>query len=207
VTGTSPLVSVITPTWARHDLLFTRCIPSIQAQTHPEVEHVIVSDGPDENLRDFVAAIRRPRHPIRYFELDGHAPDPNFGHYARVHGIRQAAGTCIAYNDDDDELRPEHCARMAAALDADPGAGFAVSRMISHNDRDGTLLSIGWGPLACGNVGTPMIAHRRETLTRGTWGPPSQLEDWELVKKWLVAGVRYVSVDADTADVWPSIFR
>jgi glycosyltransferase involved in cell wall biosynthesis len=204
---TTPLCSVVTPTWQRHSLIFSRCIPSVQAQTCAEVEHVIVSDGPDENLRDFIAAIRRPRHPIRYFELSQHAPEPNFGHYARLHGVEQAAGAYIMYDDDDDELRPEHCALMAAALDADPGAGFAVSRMISHNDRDGTLLSLGWGALACGNVGTPMIAHRRETLGYGTWGPASQLEDWELIQKWLNAGVKHAYVDHDTVDVWPSIYR
>jgi glycosyltransferase involved in cell wall biosynthesis len=200
------LISVVSPTWQRHSLLFSRCIPSVQAQTHPDVEHVIVSDGPDEELRGFLAAVRRPRHPIRYFELPEHAPEPNFGHYARVHAIAQAAGELIAYNDDDDELRPEHCALMAAALEADPDAEVAVSRMISHYP-DEKLLAIGWGPLSCGNLGTPMVCHRRSVLEKGTWGPPSQLEDWELVSRWMQNGVKFVNVDADTADVWPSIFR
>jgi glycosyltransferase involved in cell wall biosynthesis len=167
---------------------------------------VIVSDGPDENLRDFIAAIRRPRHPIRYFELGEHHPEPNFGHYARVHAVEQARGSLICYLDDDDAYRPEHCALMAAALEADPGAEVAVSRMISHYP-DEALVAIGWGPLACGNVGTPMIAHRKSVLEKGNWGPPSQLEDWELVKRWIDAGVKFVNVDADTCDVWPSIFR
>ncbi len=50
------LVSVITPTWNRHDLLLNRCIPSVEAQTYPDIEHIIVSDGPDPDLlgdRDF----------------------------------------------------------------------------------------------------------------------------------------------------------
>jgi glycosyltransferase involved in cell wall biosynthesis len=204
---TLPLVSICTPTWNRRSLLLSRCVPSVQAQTYEAVEHVIVSDGPDPGLRSFLAAVRKPRHPIRFSELGDHAPDPNFGSYARRAGIEHARGEYIGYVDDDDELRPEHCALMAAALDADPGAGFAVSRMLSHNDRDGVTVAIGWGPLACGNVGTPMIAHRRETLEHGTWGPPSRLEDWELIRKWLDAGVKHAYVDADTADVWPSIFR
>lgn len=201
-----PLVSVISPTWMRHDLLLSRCIPSVQAQTYAEVEHIIVSDGPDEALRGFLAAVRRPRHPIRFFELGEHAPDPNFGHYARVHGIAQAAGEFVAYNDDDDELGPEHCALMAAALDADPDAEVAVSRMISHGPDD-VLTAIGWGPLACGNVGTPMIAHRKSVLEKATWGPPSRLEDWELTERWMAAGVKFVNVDHDTVNIWPSIYR
>jgi hypothetical protein len=65
----------------------------------------------------------------------------------------------------------------------------------------------GWGPLACGNVGTPMIMHRREILAHGTWGPASFTEDWDLVERWLDAGVSYVSVDAETSDAWPSLYR
>lgn len=202
-----PLVSVVTPTWGRYDLLLSRCIPSVQAQDYGNVEHVIVSDGPDEKLREALTAGSITfTHPVRYFELAEHAPEPNFGHWARTAAIGHAAGEIICYNDDDDELRPAHCSLMAAALAAAPAAGFAVSRMISHY-RDGALLAIGWGPLACGNVGTPMIAHRRELLGTATWGPPSRLEDWELVSKWLNAGVPYVNVDAETSDVWPSIFR
>jgi hypothetical protein len=77
--------------------------------------------------------------------------------------------------------------------------------MISHSGE--YLLAIGWGPLACGNVGTPMIVHRRELLDVATWGPPSQLEDWELVERWLKAGVKYANVDSETSDVYPSLFR
>ena len=51
---------------------------------------------------------------------------------------------------------------MAAALLADPEAGFAVSRMMSHGGAHSSVT--GRGPLAAGNVGSPMIMHRRETL-------------------------------------------
>jgi hypothetical protein len=205
--STPPVFSIVTPTWRRYDLLMARCVPSVQAQDYSRVEHVIVSDGPDPKLREaLVTASGGFRHQVRYSELPDHHPDPNYGHYARVHGIGLAAGKYVGYNDDDDALRPEHCTLMAAALDADPDAGFAVSRMISHY-ADEVLAAIGWGPLACGNVGTPMIAHRRGTLAYGTWGPPSQLEDWELVSKWLAAGVKYANVDHETSDVYPSIFR
>lgn len=202
-------VSVITPTWSRHGYLLDRCIPSVQAQDYEgPIEHVIVSDGPDPDLRYRIGMA----HPaelhtgqIRFAELPGHHPEPNFGHYARRHALDLAAGEYITYNDDDDALRPEHCRLMAEALDGNPQAGFAVSRMMSWNGENRSV--IGWGPLACGNLGTPMVMHRRETLAYGTWGPPSIVEDWELVAKWLAAGIEYVNVDAETSDVWPSIFR
>jgi cellulose synthase/poly-beta-1,6-N-acetylglucosamine synthase-like glycosyltransferase len=41
-----PLVSIITPTWKRRDLLVKRALPSVAAQDYPNIEHVVVSDGP-----------------------------------------------------------------------------------------------------------------------------------------------------------------
>lgn len=198
-----PLVSVITATWQRHELLLTRCVPSVQAQDHPAVEHVIVSDGPDQMLKSAFSrsVIQSTPH---YYEVAEHDPEYHYGHYARLVGLEYACGEYITYCDDDDSLRRDHCAKMAAALDDDPEAGFAVSRMVAHHAH---AVTVGWGPLAPGNVGSPMIMHRRWVLEHGTWGPASWKEDWELVERWLDAGVKYVNVDAETSDVWPSRFR
>jgi glycosyltransferase involved in cell wall biosynthesis len=45
-----PLVPIVTSTWRRADMLMQRCIPSVMAQSYPNVEHIIVSDGPDDEL-------------------------------------------------------------------------------------------------------------------------------------------------------------
>jgi len=201
-----PKVTVVTPTWQRHEMLLTRCIPAVQAQGYPDVEHLVISDGPDQELG---AKLSQPWldgwKGLWYRELPEHAPEPNFGHYARLHGAELASGEYVTYCDDDDALRPLHCQLLAAALDENPDAGYAVSMMLSHGPHGDT--TIGWGPLACGNVGTPMIMHRREILEHGTWGPPSRLEDWEVVLKWINAGITHVRVDEETSDVWPSLYR
>lgn len=204
-----PRVSVVTPTWRRHELLLGRCIPAVQAQDHPDVEHVIVSDGPDENLRDFLARWQAEhffaQRPVRYAELAAHESEPHYGWQAQLRALELATGQYITYCDDDDALRPDHCRRLAAALDADPGAGFAVSRMAVHSPQGDSV--IGWGPLAFGNVGSPMIMHRREILAAATWRNIGLGEDWDLVERWLKAGIRDVYVDAETCDAWPSRFR
>lgn len=204
---TLPLCSVITPTWNRHNLLVNRCIPSVEAQAYPAVEHVIVSDGPDPDLAQwFLRPQEERRHRQWYLELAEHGQDEHWGAAARLHGVRHSSGDLITYCDDDDALRPGHCSLLAAALADNPEAGFAVSRMITHGGPRGTSVT-GWGPLACGSVGSPMLMHRREVLDDGTWGPPSATEDWDLVQRWLDAGVAYVSVNAETSDVWPSMFQ
>jgi hypothetical protein len=77
--------------------------------------------------------------------------------------------------------------------------------MVSHNP--GGEFIIGWGPPTEGNVGTPMLTHRREILDIASWGYDSATEDWELVSSWLNAGVKFARVDAETIDVWPSAYR
>jgi glycosyltransferase involved in cell wall biosynthesis len=200
---TAPMVSVITPTWRRNKLLMSRCIPSVQAQDYGRVQHVVFSDGPDEQLMRLLRAFEW-KHPLVYAEFPERDPLAEFGSRPRKAALAQAAGEYITYCDDDDALRPEHCRLMAEALDADPEAGFAVSRMVSHHAHP---VIVGWGPLACGNVGSPMLMHRRSILEHGTWGPDSWTEDWDLIERWLEAGVKYVNVDAETSDVWPSVYR
>lgn len=203
----TPLVSVITPTWHRADLLVKRCIPSVQAQTHANIEHIIVSDGPDPLLREYMQQAMINRTWVRdlyYAELPGHAPEPHWGTEARLFGIEYANGDLIAYCDDDDSFRPRHCELLAAALADHPGAGFAVSCLGSHGPFG--LHEVGYGQIALGNVGTPMIMHRRETLEHGTWGEPGPYEDWDLVLQWLNADVPYVQVDEITCDAWPSAY-
>ncbi len=208
-----PLVSVITPTWQRHELLMNRCVPSVQAQTYPNVEHVIVSDGPDPELsKMFKNAmpvadcqdIRQGRKfPAWYYEIE-HDLRPHWGTYARLAGIALAGGDLIAYCDDDDSLRLEHCALLATALAEHPEAAWAYSLMASHGPNGETV--IGWDQPSCGSIGTPMIMHRRSALEHGTWGEPSNFEDWNLVNRWVHAELGYVKVEEVTIDVWPSLY-
>lgn len=200
-------VTVITPTWQRHGMLLDRCIPSVQAQDHPDVEHLVISDGPDDELSRELAMVPLDRgwRNIGYTYVPEHDPEPHYGHHCRAWGLELAKGAYITYCDDDDALRPEHCRLLAAALDENPGAGFAVSRMLSHGPHGDSV--IGAGEVACGNVGTPMIMHRREILDVATWDHAGQFEDFDLVWAWMQAGIQHVRIDAETVDVWPSIFR
>jgi glycosyltransferase involved in cell wall biosynthesis len=202
----TPRVTVITPTWQRHDTLTGRCIPAVQAQDTGGVEHVIVSDGPDPDLK---VLLDDPEltgwKNLRYCELPVHDEAEHWGAPARNAGLDVAAGEYITYCDDDDVLRPYHCRLLAAALDACPDAGFALSRMLSNGPYGGTVIG-GTEPM-CGQVGTPMIMHRRSVLEHGTWSTTGRFEDWDLVARWLGAGIRFTRVQAETCDVWPSIFR
>jgi glycosyltransferase involved in cell wall biosynthesis len=203
-----PLCSIITPTWQRHERLLNRCIPSVQAQAYPRVEHVIVSDGPDPELATQITELASGQafyHPVIFLQLEEHAAERHWGHLARLAGIEKSTGEYIGYIDDDDALRPDHVSVLAGCLDADPETGWAYSVMESHNSSGAT--QVGFMPPSCGQLGTPMIMHRRETLQHGTWGPASSIEDWQLVGRWINAGVKYVHYSGVTVDVWPSLYH
>lgn len=201
-----PLVSVITPTWGRHELLVNWCIPSVQAQTYPQVEHIIVCDGPDDKLGERMMGLMSGTsfcHPVTYWALPERPAEDQRRVAARRAAIEMSHGDLICYIDDDDALRPDHV-RLLAGLFKDSTIGWAYSRMASHRP-DGSSTEIGHPdpPQLC-QIGTPMLMHRREVLQYGTWGPASTTEDWDLVQRWLAARIPYGRVHEATADVWPS---
>ena len=191
-------VSVITPTWQRHQLLIDRAIPSVRAQTYADLEHVVCSDGPDRELRGLLAG-----EDVVYVEVPHHDEHRmNFGSRARNHAFARATGDYIAYLDDDNAWRPDHLALLVKALDDNPAAGFAYSKLITH--PQGTV--IGTDPPRYGGIDTSVIVHRRELLDLARWPKPGQIDgdkhapDWAIVAAWLAKGADWVHVPAITVD-------
>ena len=194
--GQGPLVSVVTPTWQRHDTLFGRCLPSVLAQTYPHVEHIVVSDGPDDSLHAALSTHARPG--LRYVELREHDDTARWGHWARLAGIELAKGEIIAYLDDDNSWRPWHLQSLVDALTANPGAGFAYPMTLMH--VFGREYEIGTDPPAYGQVDTSGIVHRRGLLDVATWQPSLPSIDWDLVQRWMRAGVKWAFVPRVSVD-------
>jgi glycosyltransferase involved in cell wall biosynthesis len=95
-----PLVSVVIPTHNRSGQL-KRAIDSALAQTHRNLEIIVVDDASTDNTQDVVAAFRDLR--IRYVRRD----ENRGASVTRNIGIQAAMGTYIAFLDDDDEWEPE----------------------------------------------------------------------------------------------------
>lgn len=198
----TPLVSVITPTWRRRKVLTGRCMPSVRAQTWPNVEHIVVSDGPDPGLRKIVES----RGAV-YAEVPEHDNSPhNWGSAARNHGYKSAFGDYIAYLDDDNAFRPDHLRLLVEALEAAPDVHFAYSRMMTHPREQ----IIGWPPPGYGRIDTSLIMHRAGLLeTHGFWPVAGAIEffdqhapDWGVVAQWLAAGAKWTHVHEVTVDYW-----
>ena len=197
-----PLVTVVTPTWQRHDLLLERAVPSVAAQDYPAVEHLVVSDGPDPELAAKLYELWRDGSlkTAWYEELPAHDPAAQWGHHARLHGIDLAKGDYIAYLDDDNSWHPDHLRLLVAALE-ETGADFAYPLCAVHGRGE---YVIGTDPPAEGQIDTSMIVHRRELLDVATWRwyPGIPTIDWDLVKRWMAAGATWTRVNAVTCDYY-----
>jgi glycosyltransferase involved in cell wall biosynthesis len=162
----------------------------VQAQTHPAVEHVVVSDGPDVGLAEQLPA------GVVFEALDEHDDDARWGHWARLRGLELAKGELIAYLDDDNAYRPRHLELLVAALEDNPDAAFAYSQMLVH--PSGSVVGTD-PPVYCG-IDTSIIVHRRELLDLGTWEPSLPTIDWDIVDRWMQAGAEWAFVGDVTVD-------
>jgi hypothetical protein len=116
----APLVSVVVATHDR-PLLLAETLTSIERQTYPALEIVVVNDA-GSDVRDVVARFPRAR------LLD---QPQNLGPAAaRNRGLADARGTFAILFDDDDEMFPDHIAVLANALLVS-GLDVAYGQMIN----------------------------------------------------------------------------
>jgi glycosyltransferase involved in cell wall biosynthesis len=98
------MISVITPTYKRPDLLL-RCIRSLQSQTYENYEHIIFSDHcpKAKQVYDLVKEDKR----IKFFEnTNPHVW--NAGAIGKNYGVQVAESEFICYCDDDNILLTNH---------------------------------------------------------------------------------------------------
>ena len=126
---TLPEVSVVIPTRNRPHLV-TRAVRSVLDQTVPDVEVIVVIDGPDDDTPKALAEIGDPR--VRPIALPERGGAPN----ARNVGVREARAPWTALLDDDDEWLPgKLAAQLELAGGADVPLPIVASRLINRTPR------------------------------------------------------------------------
>lgn len=112
-------VSVIMPCYNAAPHL-PASVGSLQAQTRPNWELVIVDDGSTDDSWQVLKKLAHADPRIRVFQ------QPNAGAAAaRNHALREARGAYTAFLDSDDTWHPEFLEAMTAALDSNTDAGIA----------------------------------------------------------------------------------
>ncbi len=105
------LVSIIVPVYNKSRTL-RRCLQSLLAQTHSNLEILIVDDGSTDTSMRIVRAMQAHDSRIRLKELP-----QNVGAYqARIHGIREIRGAACVFCDADDTMEPRAVETMLATM-------------------------------------------------------------------------------------------
>jgi glycosyltransferase involved in cell wall biosynthesis len=129
-----PDVSVVIPTCGRPQLA-VRAVGSALAQTHRDLEVIVVVDGPDSETTDALAAIGDERLRVIVLPEQGKAPN------ARNVGARESRGRFVALLDDDDEWLPGKIeVQLALAAASDAEYPIVATRLINRTPRADSVM-------------------------------------------------------------------
>lgn len=121
---TQPLVSCLMVTRDRPELA-RRSVRCFLRQEYPACELVIVDDGADRSLEQWVSGLAEPR--VRHLRLpDDRLPLGEL----RNRAVEAAAGELVAQWDDDDLSHPQRLALQVAVLTANGAAAALLERQI-----------------------------------------------------------------------------
>jgi glycosyltransferase involved in cell wall biosynthesis len=123
-------VSIIIPTFNRSELL-KECVDSLLAQTHPDIEIIVVDDGSTDDTQSTIGELAKKHNNIRYYSR------PHLGApAARNFGLTKATGEFIGFFDSDDLWPPNYIETMVKALNANPDFGAAYSQIMRFSDGE-----------------------------------------------------------------------
>ncbi len=208
----APLISVVIPTYDNYELLRTRAIPSVLAQSYQNFEIVIVGDAADPRTEAAVAGFDDPR--ITYVNLPYRGPypaDPTrrwlvAGVPPYNEAVRLSTGWWIAPLDDDDAFRPTHLERLLMFARQER-LELAYSQISCHVPG-GSTTTIGRFPPEAEQFGVQsslynaaLAAAFELELADAAFGLPY---DWALCRRMMKAGVRLGMLDEQTVDYYPS---
>lgn len=122
VAETFPLVSILTPSFNREDLV-AETLESICAQTWPHWENIVVDDGSTDRTKEIVAsyAAREPR--IKLFDR---SRGPKGACTCRNEGVRLSSGKYVMFLDTDDLIEPFCLEQRVAVMETRPELDFAI---------------------------------------------------------------------------------
>lgn len=198
---TQPLVSIVIPTWQRHDLLM-ETIEHINNQTYSMKEIIVVCDGQDQelwqrlddNLHIRCSYCNEGSYDVTFINLGRNwsgLDSSSFGIAPLLVGYLCARGDYIMHLSDDDRIAPDYIERLVDLLD-ETNADFAYSkaRFFWHDQKPEDGIDIGTDPPQHGQITSYLF--RPSNLYK--YGYPrfnSHPMDWSLVSDWMSNGATW----------------
>ena len=203
----TPLVSCYVPTHNRGDLLLTRALPSIRAQTYTNLEIIVACHGCTDGTERRVRGLNDPR--IRVLNVPRKRTYPPTAENHWLAGpvvpanaaLKAVRGDWIARCDDDDEWTKDHVEvllRIAQLLDLEFVSG-------EYQTHEGIIRHDGEDPPAGGTQTWLYRSYLRfmkynPDCYRKSW---NRVNDTDLVDRFRKAGVRMAHICQVVARVYP----
>lgn len=160
---TRPLVSIVTPTFNRADLL-EPTLRSVRRQTYTNFQHIVVDGGSSDGTVDLLRRYE-PTYPLDWIS------EPDGGMYQAINkGMRKATGEILAYLNSDDLYLPWALEVVVKHFAKHPGADFVFGAAIAVEDRTGRQTLNFQQPFdadyvrRCGFLCQPTVFWRRRVL-------------------------------------------
>ena len=147
-----PLVSIVTRTTGQRLDLLAEAMASVNNQTYPRIEHIVVEDG--SGHAEAVSNMMSSPHVTRRF----YSIPPSGRSATGNKGVEAASGELVMFLDDDDLLFPDHVETLFRALRSNRRAVAAYSRALEVAVSD------------------PVNGLRQEVRH---WVPPIHLQSWD----------------------------
>lgn len=172
------MISILTPTFNRAPHIVKRCLYSVRSQINTQWEQLVCSDGVCEpEIQDMMKKDFDSRQIYSF-------SDRKLGHYGagvRDYLMKYCRGKYICCLDDDNILFPDYLQEMSKALDANPDAGFAISRTLYLGElarHIGVAPKILTGiPPVLQNIDTIQVMVRKEVMLESGWILEGYLSD------------------------------
>lgn len=211
--GEGTLVSVVVPTFNRHEIFLLRTLPSLLGQSHQNLEVVIVGDrSPKESetaftqIRDLRCSYRNLRRRTRY-PRDPLSRWMVLGTRPMNVGVRSAAGDWLIFVSDDDVLFPNTIAdmlKLASDADVDVVLGRSVLSDAMQPSVSKRHPDVVWPGVPSGKV---FMVRREFAFFR--WNRFSYMKKWnraadyDLFARMQHAGVRFAKTSWATNVIHP----
>lgn len=194
-----PLVSVITPTYARAETILERALPSVLSQDYERWEWLIVGDGMAPKQVRLLRGIQDRRIFFHNLKARGRYPSDAFARWLVAgskpvnFGLRIARGRWITHLDDDDEYTSSHIS-LLLDLARERHVEWTHGNVLLRPQDDGGEVSIGNEFPLLGKIARPSSLYH-SALKTFRYNPQSWYYDypcdWDLWERFLEAGVSH----------------
>ena len=172
-----PLVSVITPCYNDGKYIL-ECVLSIQKSTYPNIEHIIVDDGSDDETKKILKQIKYPNVQIITKKNEGVC-------VARNLAINISRGKYVLPVDGDDFIEPDYISKAVDLFEHNENLRIITSELtqcFGYSDKIIQVLEPNMGLLLARNLFTIFTMFKREDAVK-VGGFDLQfikgLEDWD----------------------------